>query len=107
VGTQLSKKYDPLNYNETVLVFTLYQEAPFDAEPLGTIKIGDKGFTTQCSLEKVIELAKLEARKAGGNAIKIVEHKEPNLASTCHRITAEILKVNVSYGFKYLIVRHL
>jgi hypothetical protein len=35
----------------------------------------------------------MEARKIGGNAIKISKHKPPNMGSTCHRITAVILRI--------------
>lgn len=96
VGMHLMKKYEPLHYDEIVQVYTLQESAPFNAEPLGTIKIGDSGFTTRCSLSDVVELARLEARKVGGNALKIIEHTEPNLGSSCHRITAEILRVSPS-----------
>jgi len=41
---------------------------------LGKIKIGDTGFSTDCSYEKAIEIAELEARKVGGNAVKITKH---------------------------------
>ena len=43
----------------------------------------------------VIEKAKNEARKLGGDAIKIVNHKPPTvLGSSCHRIEANILNLN-------------
>lgn len=94
VSTNLSKTFAPLDYTEEVMVFTLEEPFPQESEDIGVIKIGDSGFTTQCDWSNIIELAKLEARKAGGNAIKITEHTPPNLASTCHRITATILKVD-------------
>jgi len=95
VSTQLSKSYSPLDYDQEVVVFGLDEEIPDASEVIGRVKIGDKGFTTDCSYEVVIDMAKLEARKAGGNAIKIIEHMSPSVwGSSCHRITADILKVN-------------
>jgi hypothetical protein len=41
----------------------------------------------------VIEKAKTESRKVGGNALKITQHKTPDFWSSCHRITAEVLKI--------------
>ena len=42
----------------------------------------------------VLNMAKLEARKAGGDAIKIIKHRPPSLfGSSCHRITAKILRI--------------
>ena len=94
ISTSLSKKYPALDYKQAVLVIGLDQTEPDEAEVLGKVKIGDKGFTTNCSYETVIDKAKMEARKVGGNAIKIIEHKPPTImGSSCHRITAEILRI--------------
>lgn len=94
ISTSLSKNYPPLDYKQEVVVIGLDQAEPENAEVLGQVKIGDTGFSTKCSYDIVIDKAKLEARKAGGNAIKIIEHKPPTaMGSTCHRITAKILKV--------------
>ncbi|RNI23671.1 hypothetical protein EFB08_19290 [Rufibacter latericius] len=94
VSTQLAKNYTPLDYREEVRVFGLQDPVPQNAEILGTVKIGDTGFSTNCGWDAVLEKTKIEARKAGGNALKIVEHLTPSLmTSSCHRITATILKV--------------
>lgn len=94
ISTSLSKKYPALDYKQAVLVIGLNQTEPDDAEVLGKVKIGDGGFTTDCSYETVIDKAKMEARKIGGNAIKIIEHKPPTaMGSSCHRITAKILRI--------------
>lgn len=77
-----------------ILVFALNQPAPINSVDLGFVKVSDSGFSTRCGLSEVIEKAKIEARKAGGNAIKIIDHKPPTaMGSTCHNIKAKILKV--------------
>ncbi|SHG03088.1 hypothetical protein SAMN05444274_1227 [Mariniphaga anaerophila] len=93
ISTSLSKNYPPLDYRQKVVVIDLDQPKPNNSEELGQIKVGDSGFSTKCNYETVVDKAKLEARKVGGNAIKITKHKTPDLWSTCHRITAIILKV--------------
>ena len=94
ISTSLSKNYPPLDYKQEVTVIGLGGAEPDNAEVLGQVKIGDTGFSTNCSYDIVIDKAKLEARKAGGNAIKIIEHKPPSaMGGSCHRITADILKV--------------
>jgi hypothetical protein len=83
-----------LDYKQDVVVISLNQQVPDNSEVLGQVKIGDTGFSTNCGYETVIGKAKFEARKAGGNAIKIIEHRPPSvLGSSCHRIIAKILKV--------------
>lgn len=95
VSTSLSKSYPALNYQQEVVVIGLNEAEPDNSEVLGQVKLGDTGFSTKCNYEMAIDKAKLEARKAGGNAIKIIEHKPPSLmGSYCHRITANILKID-------------
>jgi hypothetical protein len=96
VTTQLYKRYPPLNPQDNVIILGLSDLIPDDAEILGELKIGDTGFSVDCNYEIVIMLAKTEARKVGGNAIKITYHAFPDFVSTCHRIQAKILKINES-----------
>ncbi len=94
ISTSISKKYYPLDYREKVIVFGLQDSIPDNSEEIGTVKIGDTGFSTNCGWDVVIDKAKMEARKAGGNAIKITDHIPPSfMGSSCHRIKAKILKV--------------
>jgi hypothetical protein len=67
---------------------------PPNAEKLGTVKIEDPGFSTNCNYATVIDMAKIEARKVGGNAIKITQHTRPDFFSSCHRITADVLRID-------------
>ncbi|MDR3140485.1 MAG: hypothetical protein LBU37_01965 [Tannerellaceae bacterium] len=84
-----------MDYREDVKVFGVEDIEPDDAELLGTVKIDDSGFSTNCGLDVVIDKAKTEARKIGGNAIKITKHTPPSIwGSSCHQITADILKVD-------------
>lgn len=60
---------------------------------IGTFKIGDSGFTTDCGYNRVIDDAKIQARKFGGNVIQITELKRPKKwGSTCYRIKGNILR---------------
>jgi len=94
ISTTLSKHYPPTDYREEVAVIGLKDPMPANAEEIGTVKIGDSGFSTDCGWDVAIEKAVNEARKHGGNAIKIIKHTPPNMGSTCHRITALILRVS-------------
>lgn len=77
-----------------IVVYGVNTNPPTSAKTLGSVKISDTGFTLRCTYDIVLALAKVEARKIGGNALKLVEHKTPTaLGSSCHRITAQILFV--------------
>jgi hypothetical protein len=91
--SSMQKTYAPLDYKEEVRVFEINEQTPPNAEKLGTIKIGDSGFSTNCGYATVLDKAKTESRKVGGNVLKITKHTLPDIWSTCHRITADVLKV--------------
>ena len=94
ISTSLNKNYAATDHSAEVRIFELHDPTPDNAEEIGVVKIGDTGFTTNCGWDVVIDKAKMEARKAGGNAIKITDHNPPNFfGSSCHRITAKILRV--------------
>ena len=92
--SSMQKTYAPLDYKEEVRVFEIGEEILSNAEKLGTIKVGDSGFSINCNYATVLDKAKTESRKVGGNVLKITKHKRPDLWSSCHRITADVFKVN-------------
>lgn len=101
VITDLTKTYPPVDFREDIIVIGLEQDEGENWEELGIVKVGDSGFSTNCGYDLVIEKAKLEAMAAGGNAIKVIEHKLPSaLGSSCHRIVAKILRIENIEDFK-------
>ncbi len=92
VTTQIVKSLPETDKYQGVEVIELNQEVPKNVEIIGRVKVGDTGFTmtSNCTYYAVVEKAKEEARKMGGNMIKITEHKLPGM-STCHSITALVL----------------
>ncbi len=90
----VKQKMPPLSKNENVIVLDKQASLPGNAVFVGVVKIGDSGFSTNCGWNTVINYAIVEARKMGGNVIKITEHKPPHaFGSSCHRIKADIFKV--------------
>lgn len=84
------KSLNPLTPNAEVIILDKDQAIPDSCKVVGTIKIGDDGFSTDCGYDKVMEIAKDRARIAGGNIVKITELLLPG-ASTCYRLKATIL----------------
>ncbi len=94
VTTKLIEALPPLDYEEEVVVLGLQDQVPASATVIGTVKVGDTGFSVNCGWDVVIEKAKEEARKSGGNVLKITKHTPPSvMGSTCDRITAQIINV--------------
>jgi hypothetical protein len=95
VSTLIKKTYPTLNYKDEVRIFTLSDSVPKNAEELGIVKFEDTGFSTNCGWDVAIETIKIEARKVGGNSIKIISEKAPSYwGSSCHRVNAKILRID-------------
>jgi hypothetical protein len=99
ISTGIIKTYTPIDYREDIRVFGLKEPIPKNSEELGIVKIGDTGFSNNRGWDFVIDQSRMEARKIGGNAIKITNHLLPGEGfSQCHRITAIILKIDYFDG---------
>ena len=85
----------PLNKEVQVKVIGIGQKVPDNAKLLGSVNIGDSGFTktSNCTYQAVLNEAIEQARTMGGNLIQIIEHKEPDFTSTCHRIKVDVYLV--------------
>ncbi len=92
IRTTYTTKYSPTPINEPIIVYGLNDEVPANSQNIGTIKIGDSGFSVDCGWNQVIKKAKNECRKIGGNGIKLISVYEPDFSSTCYRITAYVIK---------------
>jgi len=92
VQTSLIAKHPALATTDEIVVLDVNDSIPAGATELGEVKITDAGMTVNCNFTIVVERAKVEARKAGGNLLKITKHTAPDLMSSCHRITAKILR---------------
>ena len=80
----------PLPAGTPVEVIGIGQKLPNDVKFIGSISVGDSGFTSNCSYQEVINDAMSLARGMGGNIVQITSHKEPDIWSTCHRFKADV-----------------
>jgi len=96
ITTSFIKKEKPLPKTSIVVVFDKKDKLPVKTEKLGVTRVNDNFSTAQFDYNSVIEIAKLEASKAGGNAIRIIKHQTPQLLNNGHEVYAEILKIDTS-----------
>ncbi|MCL2290372.1 MAG: hypothetical protein FWC34_06675 [Bacteroidetes bacterium] len=104
VVKNVTKRYPALDSSTKVIIINVGETIPFKYEELGSVKLGDAGMTgkSKCTYEVLLAIAIEEARKVGGNAIKIVEHTLPRVESyglgivyhQCHSLFVLILKTN-------------
>lgn len=94
VRTNINVNYPPQPEQSNVVVLAKKDSLPVNAEKLGKIAFADAGMTSNCDLPVLIYLAKKEARKVGGNLLRITEHKTPDAFSSCHRIKADIYRID-------------
>ncbi len=67
-----------------------------DIEILGTIKLGDTGFSTKCEESQAIEILRKEACALNADVVNIIEEKRADIWSTCYRVEAEFYKLKDS-----------
>ncbi|UOY05769.1 hypothetical protein L0P88_17730 [Muricauda sp. SCSIO 64092] len=59
---------------------------------IGDLRFQDSGFSTDCSLNSLMNQARIEARKNGANIVKVIDKKKPDLWSSCYRLKIELYK---------------
>ena len=104
IARSIQKSYPALDNSAEVKVIKVGESIPFKYEELGSLKLGDGGMTSKskCSYEALLALAVEEAKKVGGNAIKIVEDLPPHtefqygglVIHRCHSLFVLILKTD-------------
>lgn len=93
IRTNLSTNtYKPLESESEIVVVEQNGKVPENSKFIGDLKIGDSGFSTDCGYSKVMDEAKIAARKSGANLIHLTEVKKPNFGSTCYRIKAKLYR---------------
>ena len=93
IRTNLStNSYKPLESESEIVVLEQTDQVPENSKFIGDLKIGDSGFSTDCGYTKVMDEAKIKARKSGANLVHLTEVKKPNFGSTCYRIKAKLYR---------------
>lgn len=94
IKTKISNSnFSALEDNEIIYILKNENSIPKGSDFVGNLKIGDTGFSTDCSYETVINNAKSEAKKLGANLVFLTEVKEPGtFTSSCYRIKAELYR---------------
>ena len=80
-------------YYGEVRVLEKNMTIPESAEYLGSIFVGDSGFTMNCSYSNVLSTTKKLAAQMGGNTIQITEHNTTGILVPCHEIKAIVYYV--------------
>lgn len=82
----------PLPSDAPVEIIGIGQKVKENAKLIGQISIGESGMTAtkNCTYDKVIEQAQIQARAIGANLLQITKHKEPTaLGSSCHALKCD------------------
>jgi len=92
--TRTNYNFSPTPLSAPIIVYGLTDTIPRNSQQIGTVRIGDSGFSVNCDWEQVLEKAKNACRKMGGNGIQIIDVSEPNFwLSTCYRLYVYTWKI--------------
>jgi hypothetical protein len=78
----------PLAEDAAVLVVDVNKALPDGCRPIGNIKADAGG--AECHYSTVIRNARSQARKMGGNIVKITRYWIPGYGNPCYRISADV-----------------
>lgn len=78
----------PAKSPDHVMIYEGKDTVPGCAMQVGMVKVTDGGATptNKCMYSNMLSLAVRKTAETGGNALRIDEHKYPDMRSTCHRI---------------------
>lgn len=90
VTTSIFETYPALPI-DSVEVFEEGDPVPISAQVIGKVAVRDRGTTTKCNYDYVLQLAKERTAANGGNGLYLTEHRQPNVRSTCHQVWGNML----------------
>jgi len=94
ISTKIYTLGKRMNNFDQVILLSLEDLIPEGAVVIGLVKMNDNSSIFDCNYKRLMLDAKNEARKIGGNVIKIINHEISNSDSLdCHKIVAKILYV--------------
>ena len=96
VSRQIYLVNKPLDYTDNVSILQIGETPNGVFKEVGFLRINDNGFTTKCSYGEIMNRAKNEALRAGANTIQITEVKRPNALTSCFRLEAKMLNVELN-----------
>lgn len=88
-----AKKYPQTVENIPIYHSTYGYERSSNIEILGTMKLWDTGFTTNCHEDDAHLLLRKEASTLNADLIIIYDEERPDKKSTCYRCTANFIKI--------------
>lgn len=85
--------YPPLSVLDSIYILTSENTVPPNAKLIGSIEITDRSPSAQSRFQDIIQQAKEEARKMGGNILYITKHIRPGIdGNSRHQLSGNILR---------------
>lgn len=92
LSSNLTNPQTSLSLNEKVALLDVEHPLPENITKVGTLRFQDSGFSTDCSLNSLLNKARMEARKNGANIVKVIDKKKPDLWSSCYRLKIDLYR---------------
>ncbi|MBD3314188.1 MAG: hypothetical protein GF344_00235 [Chitinivibrionales bacterium] len=63
---------------------------------IGTLKVGDTGFSSRCHEDDILEILRKEACDIGADVVVLRKIRQPDFLSSCYRVTADFVRLSDS-----------
>lgn len=95
ISSNFTNKQPKLSIDDKVALLDIDDKLPNSKLiKVGDLRFQDSGFSTDCSFNSLMNMARTEARKNGANIVKVIDKKKPDLWSSCYRLKIELYKYN-------------
>lgn len=91
--TTVEQESGPREQNCQVVMFREGRQERPEGTKIGSIEVGDTGFSINCSAEKVNRILRERACAAGADVVYVKNWKLPSFASSCYRAQADFYKI--------------
>jgi hypothetical protein len=90
--TRIGYNLNPVPTSDTCQIQVVkFENQSTTTKKIGTIYLGESGFSTRCNQATALAILKLEACNIGADIVNIIEEKKPDILSSCYRCKAELL----------------
>ena len=80
------------NSSGKIDVYEKGEKVEHEYKTIGSLWLGESGFSESCGYEDALFLSREKARELGADAVKVYKINKPDFTSTCYRVGVYIIE---------------
>lgn len=91
--TEIRKATPDKKAADRITVYEIGDPVKAEYIELGTVWLGESGFSQSCGYNDALYLARQKAREVGADAVQVTRVEQPNWWTTCYRVEVRLLEL--------------